>query len=163
MLCVPLPRTILPLLITVLVITASARADSPLPPPTLKTVFRVSGEQRQKLWAMPGRFRVAGLKNDGKHLVTGYDGVNLLSLRHAPDEVLLRFFRGGTLIKNVTLREIIRDRARLQRTASHYYWGNYLGFDLAGRYRVETVEGRRLIFDAATGRIVKAEKVPDAR
>ena len=37
---------------------------------------------------------------------------------------------------------------------SHDNWGHYLGFDQAGRYVIETVEGRRIAFDVRTGWIV---------
>ena len=73
-------------------------ADEPLPPPQRKevwcgshhycavmdprlrltTVYKVDGNTRTKLWAMPGWYRVAFLADDGEHLVIGYDGLNLI-------------------------------------------------------------------------------------
>ena len=46
------------------------------------------------------------------------------------------------------------DLSNLQRSVSHLNWGSYLGFDEAGHYAIETVEGRRLAFDATSGRLV---------
>ncbi len=47
----------------------------------------------------------------------------------------------------------------LQRSISHLNWGSYLGFDEAGHYAIETVEGRRLAFDVTSGRTVAARCV----
>jgi hypothetical protein len=64
---------------------------------------------------------------------------------------MLYFFHRGELIRYVTLDQIIHDYSKLERTASHYNWGSYKGLDLAGRFVIETVEGRKLAFDVATG------------
>ncbi len=49
---------------------------------------------------------------------------------------------------------IRRRRSQQRRIVSHLNWGSYLGFDEAGRYAIETVEGRRLAFDVTTGPVV---------
>ncbi len=46
------------------------------------------------------------------------------------------------------------DLSNLQRSVSHLNWGSYLGFEVAGHYAIETVEGRRLAFDVTTGPVV---------
>jgi hypothetical protein len=61
------------------------------------------------------------------------------------------FFKRGELINYVTLDQIIRDNSKLRRTVSHYHWANFEGLDQAGRCVVETVEGRKIRFDVATG------------
>jgi hypothetical protein len=104
---------------------------------------------------MAGWFRLAALSDDGEILVAGYDGMNLLPLDYSPDLVVLTFYRRGAFIAEVTLDQVIDDFAALERTVSHYNWGYYLGFDQAGRYVIETVEGRRIAFDAATGVMVE--------
>ena len=149
------------------------RADAPLPPPKVKevwspnkhycavmdprkmttTVYRAgAGEQRTKLWAMYGWFRVAHLANDGESLIAGHPGVNLLPTDVQMDDVLIYFFRRGELTRTVALKELVPDLSTLKKTASHLLWGNYLGLDAQGRYVVETVDGRKLIFDVRTGR-----------
>ena len=50
------------------------------------------------------------------------------------------------MIRRVTLGEVMGDPSNLQRTASHLGWGRYPGFEAAGQYATETVEGRRLAF-----------------
>ncbi len=63
------------------------------------------------------------------------------------------------MVRRVTLGEIMSDPSNLQRSVSHLNWGHYLGFDEAGHYAIETVEGRRLSFDATSGRLVAARCV----
>lgn len=105
------------------------------------------------LWTMPGWFRVAALADDGDHLIFGHDGINLLPLDAGAETVVLTFVRRGQVIREVTLSEVLRDLSSLERTISHLNWGNYLGFDAAGHYVIQTVEGRRLAFDVTTGRL----------
>jgi hypothetical protein len=147
------------------------RADSPLPPPTrqtiwsanrqffavtdpdsqVTTVYRAKGTGGERLWAMYGWFGVAALADDGDHLVAGYRGMNLIPVNYNKKEVMLYFFRRGELLNHVSLDQIIGDFSRLRRTASHYFWGNFVGFDRDGLYVVSTVEGRRLRFDVTKG------------
>jgi hypothetical protein len=146
--------------------------DAPLGPPSSYTVYSLNrrfyafldADQKKttvfevrkaapsiRLWEMPGWFRVAVLSDDGEHLVVGFEGINLLPLDYHQDQVMLWFYRRGKLLRTVTLGQLVKDFGRLQRTASHYYWGRYLGFDGKNRYLVATVEGRTIAFDAATG------------
>jgi hypothetical protein len=148
------------------------RLDAPLAPPSNYTVYSLNqrfyafldagkkkttvfevrkGAAAIQRWEMPGWFRVAALSDDGEHLVAGFDGINLLPLEYHKDQVMLSFYRRGKLLCTVTLGQLVKDYGKLQRTASHYYWGRYLGFDEKNRYLVATVEGRTIAFDAATG------------
>lgn len=169
------PTLLLLLALTCLVF--SARADTPLPPPTTHSVtssngrfearFTVSPEltsifdtsTSKLLWSMSGFYRHAFLADDGRHLVTSYDGYNLIPVDAKPDLVLLEFFDGPKSIKRITLGDIIRDTPHLHRTISHLRWGNSIGFDADGRFCVETAEGRLLKFDPATGRLAKEEVI----
>ena len=160
------------ILILGLLLASLAHADSPLPPPTkqtiwspnkqffaimepdkqITTVYRSTKDGRgTKVWAMYGWFRVSGLADDGEHLVAGYWGVNLLPVNYDKNQVMLYFFKRGELINHVTLDQLIRDYSRLQRTVSHFHWGNYLGFDQAGNYIIETVEGCTIRYDVTKG------------
>ena len=179
-------KSAISLLLFFLSITTQAelRADAPLSPPEVKevwspnkkfcavmepdpattTVFRVEGGgKRTKVWTMAGWFRVAHLADDGEHLVVGNGGINLLPLNVTKDEPMIDFFKRGEHIKTVTLGELLKDRSSLKRTVSHYLWGNYLGLDENGHYVVETVEGRKLVFDVPTGKpITPAAEKHDA-
>jgi hypothetical protein len=146
-------------------------ADAPLRPPSPITVcsssrvyclfsdpktgtraYRVRPDgARVSLWSMPGWHRVAFLNDDGRHAVTGYDGT-LLPLDYSPDVTVLTFWRDGSPFRTVPLSTLVKDLRKLQRTASHYRWGNYVGFNAAGQFVVSTVERPSVVFDVGTGR-----------
>lgn len=115
-----------------------------------------------KLWAMYGWFRVFKLADDGQHLVTGYNGMNLVPKSFDGNEVMIRFHRKGELIQMVTLKDLFVNLGSMKKTASHYSWGWYLGFNPAGQYEVETEEGRILAFDPKTGQQTKRSDPPKA-
>jgi hypothetical protein len=119
------------------------------------TVYRSApGGVEEKVWSMYGWFAFATLADDGEHLIVNHWG-ELIPLDYDKQRVVLYFFKRGELINLVRLDQIIQNNARLLRTESHYYWGSRKGLDQAGRYVVETVEGRTIQFDVATGRAVK--------
>ncbi len=147
-------------------------ADEPLPAPELKTVCskngffcaemdpgrnvttvyrRRAGGVRDPLWSMPGWFRVASLSNDGEYLVTGFDGSNLLPLDYKKDQVMLSFYDRGRLLRQVRLNELVSDFSKLQKTVSHYQWGQYLGLNPEDHYVVELADKRWMLFDVRTG------------
>jgi hypothetical protein len=155
-----------------LLLPLAAFADTPLPAPkiievwarnrgfcavmdpktTTTVVYRVDGAGgRTRVWQMHAWSRVAALADDGEHLVVGYSGSGLVPLDFTMEEVMIWFYDRGTLIRKVLLKEMVPDRSLLQRTASHYYWGAYLGLDDQGRYVIKTVDGNTFRFDVRTG------------
>jgi len=68
--------------------------------------------------------------------------------------VMITFYRDGALTSKVPLRNLIPDLKLLRRSASHWVWGEYLGFTPQQNYRVKTVDGRILNLDPATGTIL---------
>jgi len=120
------------------------------------TVYRIGEEgRRKKRWAMYGWFRVASLTDDGERLVAGYDGMNLLRPDFEMDQVMLYFFHRGALVSYVTLGELVKERASLERwEGGEYHWGDYRGLDVHDRYVVETVEKRKILFNVALGKAV---------
>lgn len=122
------------------------------PRTALTRIFR-AGQESHDLWTMKGWFRQAELADDGETLVVGYDGLNLLALDYHEDDLILRIYRRGKLIRAVPLNEVIADFLSLERTESHYFWGHYVGFDEAGDYVIETVEDRLIAIDVATGEV----------
>lgn len=124
-------------------------------------VFRAAkGKKPERVWAMPGWQTTAWLSDDGDYLVVGYAGVNLLELDHKPDEVMLSFFRRGTLVGTVRLTDIIENQAHMRRSVSHYGWGHYLGFVGLHQFAVTTIEDRELVYDVATATRLSAERMP---
>lgn len=108
------------------------------------------------LWHAWGWSRVAALADDGEHLVLGYEGMSLIPLDYRSDMAMLTFYRRGQVFRTVPLEELISDIViKMNRTVSHYHWGDYLGLDENGRFGVRTATGQEIRFDMATGRPVR--------
>lgn len=123
--------------------------------PQSGTFVHRAGEDEKRLWSIPGWFRVLYLADDPDLLVTGYDGRNLVPLDMPGEIEVLTFWNRGKVVCAYKLSELVADLGRLQRTASHYHWGSYLGFDGDGNFRVATVQNQTLVFDAARGVLVE--------
>jgi hypothetical protein len=152
---------------------AASRADAPLQPPHRYTLCSPSkrfcvtsdpaagtfahapGKPDEPLWSIPRWFRVVYLADDPEVLVTGYDGVNLVPRRSPGTVELLTFWHRGKAVRAYRLDELVTDLRRLQKTASHYNWGRYLGFDSDGNFRLTTVEGFTLIFDPRQAKLIR--------
>jgi len=147
-----------------------ALADEPMMPPSVWQTCSPSGEycarrdpkenrvvaykpgmEQVVLWTAQGWSRVATLADDGVHMVLGYEGMNLIPVDYDPDMKMLTFFRRGEVIRRVALSAIVGGEA-LQRTVSHWYWGDYLGLDADGYFAVRTAGGREIRFEITTGR-----------
>jgi hypothetical protein len=150
-----------------------ARGDEPLPPPSRIIATSPNGairavcdpnagttiedvERRAVLWRLPGWYRSVFVANDGKHFVTGYDGLNLLPRDFNDDLVLLTFWREGRKIREIRVRDLVPDHSILERTASHYYWGRIESIDAQGRLKVNRADGKTFFFDVTTGNETKA-------
>lgn len=162
---------------------ASAGADAPLRPPhrytecapearfcvtsdpATGTFAHPAGDETEVLWRIPKWFRTIYLAADPELLVTGFDGVNLVPLESPGEVEILAFWRRGELVRSYRLRELVTDLRSLERTASHFHWGRYQGFDADGHFRLETVEQRTLVFDARTGELLRRlhgdDRAPD--
>ncbi len=163
------------LVVLLVVATGSLRADAPLRPPQpvtqwsanrqfcavsdpatdRLTVYRVSAGARSELWSVAGWQRSFAVSDTGDDVVTCYGGLSLLPLDYRPDETLLTFYRRGRATRSWTVAELIRDRTRLERTSSHYHWGECVGFAASGVFEVRTVDRGTLRFDPSTGALAK--------
>jgi len=161
------------ILINVVLLALSARGDEPLPPPKKVTVLSPSGgiravsdltanitriedaKSHKVLWSLPDWHRSFFVADDGKHLVTEYDGLNLIPTGFIGHLVLFTFWEDGKKIREVRVRDLFPKRSILQRTASHYLWRESIGIDEHGRLRVERVDHKIFLFDVATGREVR--------
>jgi len=105
------------------------------------------------LWKVPDWFRSMFVSNDGKHLAVGYDGLNLVPLSYVDSMELISFWDQGRKIKSVTLSEIVPDRTVLERTMSHYAWGDIEGVNDKDQLVVRRVDGQIFRFSMATGEL----------
>ena len=79
--------------------------------------------QHKVLWSLPRWHRSLFVADDGKHLVTQYDGMNLIPIDFTDDLVLPTFWREGRKLRDVRVRDFVPEHHTLEQTASHYYWG----------------------------------------
>jgi hypothetical protein len=165
-----------------LALTSPSRshADAPLSPPARHsarspsasacftsdpeqgTWIHAPGEPERASWRLPTWHRVAWVSDDGEHLVTGFDGVNLAPANDPEDAEIVRFSHRTRPPEAYTLRALGYRRETLQRTVSHYAWGRYAGFDSQGRFRLEMVDGATLVFDVSGGALVERIEPPVA-
>ena len=117
-------------------------------------VYR-GGDRRTERWTLEPWERSFDIADDGDHMIVCYSGMNLLPLDYKPAWVMLRFYNRRQLVREWTLRELLPDLKKLERTVSHYEWGQCVGFDSNGSYEVETVDRGKLRFDVRTGSLVK--------
>jgi hypothetical protein len=159
-------------LVVAALVVGVAKGDTPLPPPSKVTVTSPNGairvvsdpktgtrvedvKQHRVLWRLPDWHRAMFVANDGKHLVTEYDGLNLIPTDFTDDLVLLTFWREGRKIREIRVRDLFPDHSILLRTASHYAWGHIEGIDAEGRLRMQRVDGKTFLFDVTTGNTTK--------
>ncbi len=117
----------------------------------ITTVYRATPDGKPTpRWAMYGWFREAYLADDGEHLVADPQGMSLLPLDYDKTQAMLYSFRRGELIKIVTLDKVAGAPPKLYRTASHFTFGRYVGFQHDGRFVVEPAQGPRFTLDVMT-------------
>lgn len=149
--------------------SAVIKADEPLPPPSKVTFTSPNGQIRavsdpktgtrvedvkehKQLWRLPDWHRKLYVADDGKHLITEYDGLELIPTDFSDDLVLFTFWAEGKKVRDVTVKEFAPRRTILEKTASHYSWGRIEGFDSHARLKVERANGKTFLFDVATGK-----------
>lgn len=110
--------------------------------PERGTFVHPAGEidESDALWKLPRWYRVVFVSDDGMHLITGYDGINLVPRERPSETVVVEFWKRGSLLKSYSLGDLGYSRGRLRKTASHYHWGGYLGIGEDGLFRRD---GRR--------------------
>lgn len=126
---------------TLIVLATIVRADSPMPPPSKFTVKSPNGEisaisdpkapttkitqtkDGRLLWEIPRWESWLFVANDGKHVVAGYSGMNLIPIGYDEQMVVFTFWREGKKIRDVTVKEFSAGKSPPRRTASHFNWG----------------------------------------
>jgi len=155
-------------LILLAALCAPARADAPLPAPEKHVVCANSGRfcatsdpatnttrvemrgAKDPGYELPGWHRWMFVSDDGEHVVTGHDGVNLVPLHATLREPVLVFHERGKVVRTLVLGDLYADLSQLTRTVSHRAWSDTVRLQ-GDRLVVKLVDGRVLAFDVRTG------------
>ena len=155
-------------IVSLWLMVSMAQADSPLPPSAVHRVVSPNGNfavvsdpsrgtkliesgSGNQLCELSGWFRSIYVSDDGEHFATGYDGLNLLPLTADDSLEVITFWRRCRKLKAVPLRAIVPDRSILQRSVSHYAWGNITGVDHRGHLVITRIDGRVFRFNMSSG------------
>lgn len=111
---------------------------------------------RRDLWQAPTSLANAQVADDGRSLVAAYPGANLLDADAGPTTPVLTFHRPGRSPVVVTLGQIVANPGELPCAASHRLWVRAYGYNGRGGYVVDTIDGRHLIYDPASGQLIGA-------
>ena len=93
------------------------------------------------------------LSDDGRYLVRpgGWAG----SFR----EPAVTFYKDGIVIREVTIRELVKDESSVIETVSHFFWRRGTTFyPSKNYYEIETSERARYLFDITTGEALGVER-----
>lgn len=159
-------------------ITAKSFADAPLPmpksyrvcnddishcanisPDSGAVVYKIEGDtfSAVEAYRIPGWHRDVHLSKDGEYFMSGYGGLNLVSLDANQNTVILTIWKKGKKSHEITLGQILKTMRSLQRTVSHYYWGINEGLTYDGKFKIKTVEERTVLVNPETGEITFSE------
>ena len=166
-------------LLSAMLLTGSnaTRADAPLPAPANHKILSRNGKfaaefdwkakkttiyarknatRQAKLWQMNGWHLNAFLADNGRNLIVFHAGANLLNLNYQPDDVMIKFYDRGTLLRQVRLNQIIANPTpdKFRRTVSHYNWLESYGLE-GDKFIINTLQKKRLVFDIKTGKSLR--------
>lgn len=144
-------------------------ADSPLPPPSAKTICNTSGShcastdpttrktnlvERSSgavLWSVDRYFRFFSISNDGYAILAQSDYANLVPLDGTKEHVLFVIYRDGKPIQTVPLGALFESTSKLQRTVSHLSWGHLEKIDAKDNAVFLLNDGRKISYSLVTG------------
>jgi hypothetical protein len=119
--------------------------------------FCVAEKSGKVLWRIKQWFRDFYVSDDGEHLVSIFNGLNLLPVDYGDDVTLLIFWKSGRAQRRVRAIDLIPDRSVLERTSSHYLWNMGIGIDGDGHLYLNRVDGIQLVFDLDTATQLRAQ------
>lgn len=106
------------------------------------------------MWHLSKQVWPGFLSNDGRYLVEA--SWNVIPTNYEKSMSMIKVYRDGVFKYSLQLKDLIKDFRKLERTISHFHWGDMnKGFDEKGRFIVETVENRHLAIDIKTGKITE--------
>jgi len=116
------------------------------------SVFRAGS--KKPVWELPGYAPVLYLSDDGRHLVKGYEGGNILPMNAKGSEIFLTFYSGPTVAATLTLDQALPHWRELGKSTSGRPWGDFWGFEKPTEFVLRLHDGKKLAFNADTGKRV---------
>jgi hypothetical protein len=114
-------------------------------------VFR-AGTAKKLEWEIPGYSPILFLADDGKHLVEGYAGGNILAADVKASDALLVFYVGTQRVATVTIGQMFPHPEKLPGTTSGRAWGNFWGFEGSDHFLLLLSDGHKVTFDTSSGK-----------
>jgi hypothetical protein len=127
----------------------------------------------KELWKTSGWYSLElYLSFDGQYLVR----IGPWNRGHEPNnsDLAIAFYKNGNLLKEYSVVDLVKDKSKVQATASHYFWlarSDYLTdkkpekwqedrlrLDGMNVFHLKTIDGIMYQFDVTTGEIKKTEK-----
>jgi hypothetical protein len=120
----------------------------------------------QPLWTVSWYCESVAVPSDGIHLVRFGDWPYYLHAREkVPDQEALKqealsFYARKKLLKSYTIAELVDRPQELPRSVSHFRWlKSHRIIDRSQQFEAITEDGNRILFELATGKILKKERV----
>ena len=90
------------------------------------------------------------------------DGVSVISTAGMASEMestALTFYSNGNPVQSYTVNQLVKNKRKMQHTASHFFWEKESLFDREkNRYYIETLDEMHYIFDTSNGAIISSSK-----
>jgi hypothetical protein len=151
-------------------VVSAVQADSPLPPPQRIISCSSSGEvcaesdpntnvttirkrNADALWSFSGWHRWLFVAEDGRSVVVGYGGMNLVPSASDLQVEVLHFYNQGKLIRSVKLADLYSDRSQLVQTVSHLAWVHSIHVNRANQLVLELVTAGSKAFAMHSGEL----------
>lgn len=112
---------------------------------TTGRTFAVNKENK-KLWEINTYVKYSYVSNDGEYFAALYGGGNLIPIEYDGNLVLVTLFRNGKSIREIKIGDVISNKAQMELTSSHYYWGDAMGFVGSKRFDIKRADGRIFSF-----------------
>jgi hypothetical protein len=141
--------------------------DKPAPPSSYKIIssnqkyvfvmiapLSIENDASNKLlWSVDWYRYGVEIANDGVHLISKG------GMASEMEDAALTFYSNGSPIQSYSVNQLVKNKRKLQHTASHFFWEKDSLFDREkNRYYIETLDQRHFIFDVSSGSIVSSSK-----
>lgn len=111
-------------------------------------------DSKKILFSIPGWHRWLIVADDGKSVVVGFDGLNLVPADVTLQEPVLFIYNQGKLVRSVNLGDLYQSKSQLIRSSSHLYWVRTIVFNQSNQLVVSLANMKEIVFDSKSGKIL---------